>query len=117
LSLEFSGWTLATIERELSELKQVSDELDRGGCLSADDRGAYFQCVVCLTWPDMETQMFEGTVDGQLARSAVDAGSSTFAHCLVPDGERTTLVRLDAERRRAYCHYQRAIRLLRLSVV
>jgi len=93
-------------------MKGAADELNAGGYCGPDDRGAYFQCVLCLAWPDAEMRMFEGRAEGQFVwpwsvtrhgRLILDLET-----CFVPESESIALSCLDGERRRKYSDEQRA---------
>jgi XTP/dITP diphosphohydrolase len=99
-----------------AEIKKADDELNRGGYCGPDDRGAFFRCVLCLAWPDMENLVLEARIEGQLGTIGLrESPNSTdvFTDYFVPDGEARTINSLPRAARKRYSAFRRAIALLR----
>jgi inosine/xanthosine triphosphate pyrophosphatase family protein len=110
-------WASEELARELGE---ADDALIAYGCCGPDDRGAYFRTVLCLVWPDAESQTFEGLVEGQFQtcngfnrpRNLVADPAQYF----VPEGEAIALAHIGEEKRRQYSDQQRAFEAFRSAV-
>ena len=62
--------------------------LDRMGYCGPDDRGAYFRTLLCLVWPDAQSQTFDGRTEGQFGLwGHRHKPSDLVADYFVPDGE------------------------------
>jgi len=99
-----------------AELKKADDELNHGGYVGPDDRGAFIRCVFCLTWPDMESLVLEARVEGQLNAVVLPGSSESaglFSEYFVPDSEERTLCSLSLADRVRYSPLHRAIWVLR----
>jgi XTP/dITP diphosphohydrolase len=48
-----------------TELWEAHHALNGMGYCGPDDRGAYFRTLLCLVWPDVQSQTFEGRTQGQ----------------------------------------------------
>jgi XTP/dITP diphosphohydrolase len=106
----------AAISKIYAEIKKADDELNRGGYCGPDDRGAFFRCVLCLAWPDMENLVLEARIEGQLgALGPRENGNAAdlFTNYFVPDGEERTISSLSRVARKRYSAFRRAIALLR----
>ena len=106
-------WPYATQELA-AELRRADIDLDAMGYCGPDDRGAYFRSVLCLVWPDAESQVFEGRLAGQFGvyggrNSAGDLIDDYF----VPDGEAVALASLAVDARQRYSDVERAFEALR----
>jgi XTP/dITP diphosphohydrolase len=110
-------WASEELARELSE---ADDALNASGYCGPDDRGSYFRTVICLVWPDAESQTFEGRVEGQfqtwdlVGRPQVLVGDP--ARYFVPEGEAIALAHLGEEERQRYSDQKRAFEALRRAV-
>ena len=83
-----------------AELIHADNALNLGGYCGYDDRGACFQTVLCLVWPDARSQVFEGRLEGRFAQVWSGRKKSRdlmpdFAECFIPDGETATIADLD----------------------
>lgn len=115
----FAGEELA------ARLAQADKMLDGCGYCGPDDRGAYFRTVLCLAWPDYQSQIFEGQVDGQfqIGRGWNRGGFSKLGElvdnpmrCFVPEGETVTLASLSDEARRRHSDQEQAFQAFREAI-
>lgn len=88
-----------TKEELAAELVQADNALNGGGYCGRNDRGALFHTLLCLGWPDLRCQVFEGRMEGQFAQlfcGGRRSGSLTpdFQDCFVPKGETSALADL-----------------------
>ncbi|MFZ1103175.1 MAG: non-canonical purine NTP pyrophosphatase [Hyphomicrobiaceae bacterium] len=101
-------WPYAS-ENLASELTEAYHALDAGGYCGPDDRGAYFRSVLCLVWPDGESQSFEGRVEGQFGRwGRPRVPLNVIEDYFIPDGEAIALAHLSDEVRALYSDKERA---------
>src|SRR5262245_60452834 len=81
-----------------TELWEAHRALDGMGYCGPDDRGAYFRTVLCLAWPDAESQTLEGRTAGQFGVwGHRNKPEDLVADYFVPDGERLPLASLTDE--------------------
>jgi XTP/dITP diphosphohydrolase len=110
-------WASEELTRELSE---ADDALIASGYCGPDDRGSYFRTVLCLVWPDAESQTFEGRVEGQFQpcngfnrpRNLVGDPARYF----IPEGEAIALADLGEEELQQYSDQERAFEAFRRAV-
>jgi XTP/dITP diphosphohydrolase len=68
------------------------------------DRSAWFSCVLALAWPDGDSAVYEGRVDGSLAwppRGTIGFG---YDPVFVPRGRSETFAELDPEEKHRISH-------------
>ena len=117
------SWLLPVTHRRpqaFSELRKANDRLTREGYLGPDDRGAYFECCVCLALPDGETIFGSARMNGQLD----DVGShdkgrtaNLFDSYFVPDGDERPLSARTPDRTDKYCDVTNAAKALLLELM
>lgn len=68
------------------------------------DRSCWFSCVLAIAWPDSESVVYEGRVDG--AFSWPPRGTMGFGYdpVFVPNGRDVTFAELDPEEKHAISH-------------
>ncbi|WP_340120036.1 hypothetical protein [Pelagibius sp. 7325] len=75
----------------VADIFEAEDTLNRNGYCGPDDRGALFQTLLCLVWPDSQSQIFEGRLEGQVAplfhRRRLHDWPHRFEGCFVPNEE------------------------------
>jgi XTP/dITP diphosphohydrolase len=81
----------------------------------ADDRRAWFVCVLCLAWPDGHTESFLGRVDGQLVWPPRGLHGFGYDPIFVPAGGKLTFGEMDAAAKHAISHRARAFAQLLAS--
>jgi XTP/dITP diphosphohydrolase len=74
-------------------------------------RRANFTAVLCLAWPDGETEVFEGKVFGHLVWPPRGDQGFGYDPMFVPDGEDLTFGEMDVETKHAISHRARAFAL------
>jgi XTP/dITP diphosphohydrolase len=47
-------------------MRRIEDELAARGAVRPQDRKAHFVCALCVAWPDLHVEEFEGRIDGTL---------------------------------------------------
>ena len=74
-----------------ADIFEAGDALNRNGYCGPDDRGALFQTLLCLVWPNSQSQIFEGRLEGQVAplfhRRRLHDWPLCFEDCFVPNEE------------------------------
>jgi len=106
-------WPYAS-EELAAELKQADAALNASGYCGPDDRGAYFRCVLALVWPDLESLIFEGRVEGQFGVWGCSHGSADLVEdYFVPNGETVALASLTDAARQLYWDQEQAFEALR----
>lgn len=93
-----------------SDADRVRFLLDKLIAVPDSERTARFRCVLCLISPDGEELVFEGKVEGTIARWP--SGSSGFGYdpVFVPDGESLTFAELGVEHKNRISHRALAVR-------
>ncbi|NCC22789.1 MAG: RdgB/HAM1 family non-canonical purine NTP pyrophosphatase [Alphaproteobacteria bacterium] len=72
------------------------------------NRAAHFLCVLALSWPDGETELFEGRIDGTLVWPPRGEKGFGFDPMFVPEGEQDTFAEMDPGRKASMSHRSRA---------
>ncbi len=81
------------------------------------DRRAAFISVLCLGWPNGETQAFEGRVEGQLVWPPRGSQGFGYDPMFQPDGYELTFGELPPEQKHAISHRARAFQKLAAGVL
>lgn len=84
------------------------EELMRG----AEDRSAKFVCALVLAWPDGHTEVFEGTVSGDITWPPVGDKGFGYDPIFIAEGESITFAEMDPERKHAMSHRADAFKQL-----
>lgn len=74
----------------------------------SDDRGAHFSCVLALAYPEGGCRVFEGRVEGQIAREKSGNGGFGYDPIFIPNGFDKTFGHFSAEEKAAVSHRGRA---------
>lgn len=74
-------------------------------------RRANFTAVLCLAWPDGETEIFEGKVFGHLVWPPRGDQGFGYDPMFLPDGEDLTFGEMDVDAKHAISHRARAFAL------
>jgi XTP/dITP diphosphohydrolase len=89
-------------------MQRVHDELaERGGWNGATPR-ANFISVLCLAWPDGETQLYEGKVYGHLEWPPRGTNGFGYDPIFVADGQSMTFGEMEPANKYAISHRTRA---------
>ena len=81
------------------------------------DRRAAFVSVLCLGWPDGETQTFEGRVEGQLVWPPRGSRGFGYDPMFQPEGHTATFGELPPEQKHAISHRARAFEKLAARIL
>jgi XTP/dITP diphosphohydrolase len=89
-------------------MRRVEKELG-----NAKDRRAAFICALALAWPDGETEVFEGRVDGVLIWPPRGDKGFGYDPVFVPEGHDRTFGEMEPARKHEISHRARAFARLR----
>ena len=93
-------------------MHRVADELrPRDGWRALPGPRANFIAVLCLAWPDGETAIFEGKVDGHLVWPPRGNKGFGYDPMFVPEGHTLTFGEMEPDAKHALSHRARAFRL------
>ena len=68
------------------------------------DRSAWFSCVLALAWPDGDSAVYEGRVDGSLTWPPRGKLGSGYDPVFVPNGSTLTFAEIDAQEKHRISH-------------
>jgi XTP/dITP diphosphohydrolase len=68
------------------------------------DRSAWFSCVLALAWPDGDSAVYEGRVDGSLVWPPRGTMGFGYDPVFVPGGRNNTFAELDPEEKHRISH-------------
>lgn len=86
------------MEKLLAEIKQSK----------SIDRSAYFECVLAFALPEMETKVFEGRVEGMIAKQPVGSAGFGYDPIFLPEGSDKTFGQFEAAEKDKISHRGRA---------
>lgn len=89
-------------------MKKVGEEVSARHGWSAPGPKANFISVLCLAWPDGQTQMFEGKVFGHLVWPPRGGNGFGYDPMFVPDGDTRTYGEMEPAEKYAGSHRTRA---------
>lgn len=84
-------------------MQRVEEELG-----DSEDRSAQFVCALCLAWPDGQSEVFEGRVDGTLVFPPRGELGFGYDPVFRPEGHDITFGEMDPDRKHAISHRARA---------
>lgn len=70
----------------------------------SEDRAAQFVCALALTWPDGHTEVFEGTVDGEIVWPPRGDKGFGYDPMFVPDGYEQTFAEMEPAKKHEMSH-------------
>ncbi len=85
-------------------MEKVEAALQARGATGAKDRRAAFICVLSLAWPDGQTQVFEGKVDGTLVWPPRGTQGFGYDPVFQADGSDITFGEMDPQEKHAISH-------------
>ncbi len=85
-------------------MEKVEAALQAHGATEAKDRRAAFICVLSLAWPDGQTQVFEGKVEGTLVWPPRGAHGFGYDPVFQADGHNITFGEMDPQEKHAISH-------------
>lgn len=86
-------------------MQRVEDALE-----GETDRSAHFTCALALAWPDGETEIYEGRVDGRLIWPPRGDRGFGYDPMFLPDGHDETFGEMAAAAKHAISHRAAAFR-------
>jgi XTP/dITP diphosphohydrolase len=89
-------------------MRNIEEKLQASGATTPAARRAHFVCALCLAWPDGETEVFEGRVDGTLVWPPRGSHGFGYDPVFQPDGHQQTFGEMSPERKHAMSHRARA---------
>lgn len=98
-------------------MKKVADEISARNGWGQPHPKANFISVLCLAWPDGETQIFEGKVFGHLVWPARGGNGFGYDPMFVADGERTTFGEMEPAEKYAISHRTRAFAVFQAAML
>lgn len=81
------------------------------------DRSAYFISVFVLAWPNGQTVVSEGRVDGTIVWPPRGTGGHGYDPIFMPDGETRTFGEMSLEEKRGFSHRAKAFQALLQKIV
>jgi len=81
------------------------------------DRRAWFTCVLCQAWPDGETHLFEGRVEGLLTLPPRGANGFGYDPIFTPAGASLTYAQMSSTEKHLTSHRARALAAWRAAIL
>lgn len=98
-------------------MKKVADEISVRNGWGPPHPKANFISVLCLAWPDGETQIFEGKVFGHLVWPARGGNGFGYDPMFVADGESKTFGEMEPAEKYAISHRTRAFAVFQAAML
>jgi len=98
-------------------MKKVADEISARNGWGSPAPKANFISVLCLAWPDGETQIFEGKVFGHLVWPARGGNGFGYDPMFVADGETKTFGEMEPAEKYAISHRTRAFAVFQAAML
>ncbi len=89
-------------------MKKVADEVEAKDGWTAPGPKANFICSLCLGWPDGDTEVFEGRVDGVLVWPARGGNGFGYDPMFLAEGKSETFGEMEPGEKNAMSHRSRA---------
>jgi XTP/dITP diphosphohydrolase len=93
-------------------MRNIEEKLQASGASSPSQRRAHFISLLAVSWPDGETRLFEGRVDGTLVWPPRGSKGFGYDPMFVPDGFELTFGEMDPAHKHAMSHRARAFEKL-----
>ena len=93
-------------------MRLVEEKLHAKGATMPSQRKAYFNCTLCLAWPDGTVEFYEGQSHGTLIWPPRGARGFGYDPMFVPDGETETFGEMDPAKKTLMSHRGRAFEKL-----
>lgn len=90
------------MDKLLSEMEKSPDK----------SRKAHFSCVISLAWPDGKYEIFEGRVDGMIAREKKGNFGFGYDPLFIPDGFEQSFAEMNKDEKNKISHRGRAVKKL-----
>ena len=85
-------------------MRNIEEKLQSGGATAPEQRRAHFACALCVAWPDGETEVFNGQVDGQLVWPPRGHQGFGYDPVFQPDGHDITFGEMEPDAKHAISH-------------
>jgi XTP/dITP diphosphohydrolase len=85
-------------------MRNLEEKLQAKGATAPQQRTAHFVCALCLAWPDGETEVFEGRVDGTLVWPPRGRKGFGYDPVFQPDGHEITFGEMEPDAKHAISH-------------
>jgi len=95
-------------DKDFGRAMATVEEMLRG----AEDRRARFVCALALSWPDGDTEVFEGSVAGEVAWPPRGDRGFGYDPIFVPAGHERTFAEMEPAEKHAMSHRAHAFRKL-----
>ena len=105
-------WAGATKDFRIA-MQRVHDELAAKGAWELPGPRANFICVLCLAWPDGQSEVFDGRVFGRLVWPPRGVRGFGYDPMFLPDGKSETFGEMEPDAKHAISHRARAFELFR----
>lgn len=96
-------------------MTKVAEEVSARHGWAAPGPRANFICRLCLAWPDGQTEVFEGRVDGVLVWPARGGNGFGYDPMFLPDGKGQTFGEMEPAEKHAMSHRSRAFALFKAA--
>ncbi len=97
-------------------MRNLEEKLQAVGATSPDARRAHFTCALCIAWPDGETHVLNGRVDGRVVWPPRGAKGFGYDRMFVPNGHDISFGEMDPEEKHTISHRAVAFRQLIAAV-
>lgn len=87
-------------DKDFGKAMATVEEMLRG----SEDRSARFVCALALSWPDGDTEVFEGTVAGSVTWPPRGDKGFGYDPVFVPDGHERTFAEMEPAEKHAMSH-------------
>lgn len=85
-------------------IRNLEEKLQAKGATTPHERSAHFVCALCLAWPDGETEVYEGRVNGTLVWPPRGHKGFGYDPVFQPDGHDITFGEMDPVAKHAISH-------------
>ncbi|MCH9806813.1 MAG: RdgB/HAM1 family non-canonical purine NTP pyrophosphatase [Alphaproteobacteria bacterium] len=96
-------------------MKKVAEEVKQRHGWSAPGPKANFICALCLAWPDGQTEVFEGRVDGVLVWPARGGNGFGYDPMFLAEGKSETFGEMEPAEKHAMSHRSRAFEIFKAA--
>jgi XTP/dITP diphosphohydrolase len=96
-------------------MKRLADALGACGSWASGEPRAHFVSALCLAWPDGETHVFEGRVDGRLVWPPRGGNGFGYDPMFQPEGNDLTFGEMEPKAKYAMSHRTRAFDAFRAA--
>lgn len=96
-------------------MRKVAEEISARHGWAAPGPKANFLCVLCLAWPDGQTELYEGRVDGVLVWPPRGGNGFGYDPMFLPEGQSETFGEMEPAQKHAMSHRARAFEAFRVA--